>query len=88
MVETIVPRSACPECGHEMDRATGAFSERARPQPGDISVCINCGTVLIFAVVGMQLRKAEPREIVRLHPKTRHQIDAVQAAIVRLRGAH
>jgi hypothetical protein len=35
----------CPECGHEVDDATGVGeTERtASPQPGDLAICIRCG---------------------------------------------
>ena len=38
-----VPRSACPKCGHEMDRATGVnLGDEAVPKPeqGDVTICI------------------------------------------------
>jgi hypothetical protein len=34
----------CLHCGKKLDSASGSAS----PEPGDISICIGCGGVLIF----------------------------------------
>lgn len=42
-----VPQSWCDTCGLELDAASDMFTERA-PSPGDVSICINCGTAYVF----------------------------------------
>jgi hypothetical protein len=43
----LTPPSTCRICGYPFDRARGmtAFA----PQPGDISICLNCGVLSLFA---------------------------------------
>lgn len=38
----------CPCCGHVMNAVTGAEGESESPNPGDVSVCIECTSYLIF----------------------------------------
>lgn len=38
---------ACPECGHQFTAATDAYGVDT-PKPGDVSFCIQCGTLLVF----------------------------------------
>ena len=44
-IETSVPTTACWECGHRSDAASGATT----PKPGDFTLCINCGALSVFA---------------------------------------
>lgn len=44
---TPVPTSACGRCGQVLDHATGPDHD-AIPEPGDITLCIRCGTVHRF----------------------------------------
>lgn len=39
----------CPNCNKLLDAAT-ELSKEVKPNPGDISICIYCGTILVFAV--------------------------------------
>ena len=42
--------SACPCCGRKLDGATKTHGERKRgPKAGDLSLCVYCGEMLIFA---------------------------------------
>ena len=47
-----LPPSACPKCGYEFDAATVCDEkdpeQKARPKPGDLSICLKCGTALQF----------------------------------------
>ncbi len=47
-----VPPSACTNCGMVMDDATGVTDDDHKgdivPDPGDFTVCINCGHVMAF----------------------------------------
>lgn len=44
---TVMPPSLCPQCGDKLDMATST-TEAARPEPGDFSICLHCGTILRF----------------------------------------
>lgn len=43
----VIPKSKGPTCHYVMDRTAGAY-EDATPRPGDISVCMKCGTPFQF----------------------------------------
>ena len=59
-----IPTSMCPICGYVMDAATVADGgPPVVPKDGDMSVCLKCGTILIF-VDGIHLRLATPDEVV------------------------
>jgi NAD-dependent SIR2 family protein deacetylase len=42
-----VPVHTCPACGESTDRSAYPEAQRG-PQPGDVSVCYNCGYVTLF----------------------------------------
>ena len=42
-----LPESSCPRCGYPFDAATNLCGPRG-PQEGDLSVCIACGTILVY----------------------------------------
>jgi hypothetical protein len=44
-VETETPVSKCVECGSELDRVSGPCA----PKPGDLSLCLECGSLNAFA---------------------------------------
>jgi hypothetical protein len=44
-VETETPESFCCECETRFDRASGP----ATPSPGDLTLCIRCGSLNVFA---------------------------------------
>lgn len=42
-----VPESRCLDCGKTLDAlGTGDKALAARPEPGDVTVCIRCGAVM------------------------------------------
>ena len=43
-----VPECHCPVCDKKIDAASNLYDESERPFPGDVSVCIQCGTILVF----------------------------------------
>ena len=43
-----LPAFSCPWCGHLCDRATQWAGKFARPDPGDTTVCIECGCIGVF----------------------------------------
>jgi hypothetical protein len=44
----------CPVCGYKLDAATSADLKQPdlRPSPGDLSICFECTSVLIFDLFG------------------------------------
>lgn len=38
----------CLECGEVLDMATSVEGDNAIPTPGDVTVCIRCGTIAQF----------------------------------------
>ena len=47
-----VTGSPCPTCRMVNDGATTAIGEEGAPQEGDVTLCIGCGEILIFNVIG------------------------------------
>ena len=43
-----LPVLKCVICGYEADCATCVDEEGARPSPGDWTLCLKCGEILIF----------------------------------------
>ncbi len=39
----------CPHCGEILDAATAAEGKHEIPNPGDVSVCIYCAGLLVYA---------------------------------------
>ena len=42
----VTPDCFCPGCNMKIDRATGITCEQ--PNPGDITICLNCGHIMAF----------------------------------------
>lgn len=59
------PQCNCPSCGCKLDAATNLADERRRPSPGDLSVCINCTSFLVFDD-NLILRNLSPEETKQL----------------------
>lgn len=65
--------TACPACGYILEEATpvpGTASRPAgapefRPDDGDVSVCLACGSLGVFQVspLGVTVRAASPAEV-------------------------
>lgn len=56
--EIRTPKSFCPACGYMVDTAT-MITSAGRPKPGDVSLCMRCGAVNLFAA---DLTIREPTE--------------------------
>lgn len=81
--------SRCPQCNYKLDGSTHVQpgEKPTLPQPGDNSVCINCGQVLTYEE-DCRLRKATVRDIGELmteNPEGWAVIEKVQM-FVRQRG--
>ena len=82
MKTTEMPGEPCPECGDKLDRATSPKGET--PEPGDVSICFNCGTILVFDDKLVSKRPDDEVELLLVMPlKTRSQLIQVQAEVKR-----
>jgi hypothetical protein len=79
-----VPPSHCPHCGRMNNGATEAGPDGAYPEPGDITVCIQCGAAVKFGAQ-LQLVELEPGEIESLTPAERDQVLRVVGAVALVR---
>lgn len=41
--------ATCPTCGYRVDAHSAIGTEDATPKPGDISICIACGSLAAYA---------------------------------------
>lgn len=65
MTTTRLPATECPTCTKELDAASG--KPGAVPDPGDVTVCVYCGEVLI---IDDRYRLARcDDESIRTHPE-------------------
>jgi hypothetical protein len=84
MKETRTPPMACLDCGKVLVTAA-CIDGDARPRPGDITICLNCGHLMAFGE-GLRVRSLTDAEIVDV-AGDRTVVVALQAraAIDRLR---
>lgn len=75
----------CPSCGHMLDRNMCVSRETGKPHVGSIAICIQCTEVAIVTE-GMNLRKAELNDLVKLPGAVRTRIGLAQQAIRRAKG--
>lgn len=78
----LLPASRCPVCHYQMDAATCAnkADEAARPRPGDISICISCGEILVFDD-NFALRPAGVDDLLAVPPEEMKRINQAQRLI-------
>lgn len=59
-----VKSNSCLGCGHHMDMAAQVAGDE-KPRPGDVTLCIRCGHVMIFDadLSFRNMNEAEQREI-------------------------
>lgn len=75
LVETRTPVSPCPSCGAKNNAASGTGT----PGPGDVSICLYCGHISLFAD-DLTLRPATDEELVEVkkHPEMLLAIEMVE----------
>ena len=69
----------CPKCGKTLDAAS-SIEYATPPDPGDISVCIDCLTILRFTK-DLSLLELTEAEISRLDPKTLAEVAEIRRMI-------
>jgi hypothetical protein len=72
-----LPLSLCPDCGYELDAATGVTDQAAVPSPGDLSLCLRCTTLLRFDAT-MHVRALSPAEFRELPEDVRAWLRQLQ----------
>lgn len=77
-----LPKTSCPACGYVMDDATAADGSNVWPEPGDFSLCLRCGEVLVYNGQ-MTVRRATNAEINELEPAHRAELISYSQLIVR-----
>ena len=71
----------CPNCLELMDAATGY----GLPSPGDLAVCIECGSVNMYTEA-MQLVRLSSEEIDGLDDRLKFQIAVFQEVVANIRA--
>ncbi len=76
-----VVETACPVCNRKLDAATSVMDE-ARPRDGDISICLYCGSLLVFQ--GGKPVKPESIDNIldSMDTETRALVERTQAAVL------
>jgi len=68
--ESMLPRAClCPHCGAKLDTSTELGHEDHAPVPGDYSMCLHCGVILIYTPE-LQVRRAELEDLAKLPKET------------------
>lgn len=62
---TIIPESLCPRCKAKLNRASSINAPYAEPRPGDTTLCIGCGILLVFTAE-QRLRRSTEEEFTRV----------------------
>lgn len=78
-----VPLSPCPKCNYRLDAATLVRPGTALPKPGDFTICLRCGEVLIFGDE-LALRVAMANDVRAAGPEVMAEIRRVSRAVRRL----
>lgn len=73
----------CPSCGTKLDGWTAL--DKGQPKPGDITICLECVTVLVF---GEGLTLAKPDEVQEIILKADPEVKRGLALIRRFKAEH
>lgn len=76
-----LPPCKCPTCGYKMDAATPAyFNAKVSPRPGDLSLCMKCGEMLVFTE-SLTIRILELNDMLQLKAVTQKELTNAQKLI-------
>src|SRR5262245_49957063 len=72
--------TVCPHCGHLLNALSQASGivEQGVPEPGDVSVCLQCRSLLELTAIGAY-RLLTPDEVAALPDDLRIDLEATQA---------
>jgi hypothetical protein len=82
-----LPRRANPCCGYQTDTANAVESliedvPSPLPKMGDFSICLNCGTILVYVDPAANIqRAATPLDLTFLPPEILDQLVAAKKAV-------
>lgn len=79
--------SSCPHCNYLMDAAFSPGDESARPNPGDLTICINCAEILQFDADLMMQKVPDEimKDIQEGSPEQYEQLKQIRMAVIMLR---
>jgi len=84
IITSQLEKDTCPACGYTLDAATGVQGNEI-PGPGDISICINCASVLEFGPT-LKLKLFSELELKKLSKEELDDISFAQSFIRKQRG--
>jgi hypothetical protein len=79
-----LPPNPCPVCGKENDAATSSTTPGTFPSPGDLSICHNCISILIFKE-DLTTREFTAEEFVELPVDERSHLKMMQESILEVK---
>lgn len=80
---TLLPRHGCPVCLQAVDAATDMAGD-ARPNPGDLTICAYCASVLEFDDE-LRPHQASASTLAEIDTQTSRKIEVLRQAIQQLR---
>lgn len=66
-------RATCPVCLATLDAAAPMDRDPTPPRPGDLTMCLYCGSILAYSAAG--IRVATQRECLDIEPETRARME-------------
>lgn len=85
-VTTVTQDNECPGCNKTVNAATGTDGVSV-PSQGDLSICFNCGTLLVFNE-DLTVRILELEELVLLDQTVRDELNQIQNAVRGVKNNH
>lgn len=79
-----MPAALCVACGYAFDAAANISGSR-RPKPGDLSICLSCGALLVFDTDLRPSRRATSDDVRGMPQEVALQIAAARS-FIRRRG--
>lgn len=84
---TRIEGTACTNCGKLQDACTVVNEENSRPNPGDCSICLECGHLMVFAA-DLTLRNPTDAEMHEMAGDKRIiDMQRLRGLVVRKKGA-
>jgi hypothetical protein len=77
--------SCCTRCEFPLDGAAHSGRGSHVPTEGDLSVCLNCGNVMVYRA-DKTLRSMAEAEWLKLEPDVRHELERAQAMVDRFQA--
>lgn len=80
-----IPKTCCPECGKEIDRASSLDNEAEKPKPNDLSICLDCTSVSYYQE-DLSLKLLPKEEYDNLPNDLKSQVKYAQALVKMANG--